>query len=362
MERLKMLFAQKRERNTALDLLRISALFCVISVHFFYNLSIYYYSPVVGLPMLVMTAMRGLFMICVPLFMMLSGFLMRNKKLSGRYYLGLIKTYAVYLIASVACTYYKIHVLGQNVGYIDGIINFNGAQYAWYVEMYIGLFLLIPFLNVMYNGLDGKGKKLVLIATMLFFTSLGQIINDLPTWNYTVIYPITYYFIGCYLNEYPPRLKWYVTLPALVAAIAALGGVSFWLCYGQEKINAPWQSHQSLPIVIISVLWFVLFMNINCSRFPSWLRYVIGVLSNLTFGAYLMSYIADKMVYGSLVSSLKAVGDYVRADNMLGFYFPCVFKVLVLSFVFSAGCNIVYSLIRFLITTVISRCKTKRTV
>ena len=32
------------------------------------------------------------------------------------------------------------------------IFNFTACPNAWYLEMYIGLFLLIPFLNIIYNN------------------------------------------------------------------------------------------------------------------------------------------------------------------------------------------------------------------
>lgn len=54
-----------QKRNTSLDLLRIIALFCVISVHFFLNNG-FYDQTVVGKRMFIMTVMRSTFMVCVP--------------------------------------------------------------------------------------------------------------------------------------------------------------------------------------------------------------------------------------------------------------------------------------------------------
>ena len=68
-------------RSSALDITRIVALFTVISVHFFLNNG-FYSEPMFGKRMLVMTVMRSAFMICVPLFIMLTGYLMSRKSLS----------------------------------------------------------------------------------------------------------------------------------------------------------------------------------------------------------------------------------------------------------------------------------------
>lgn len=84
----------KRERNYSYDIIRIFALFSVISVHFFLN-SGFYKELVFGREMLIMTTMRSFFMICVPLFLMLSGALVYRKTLEKRYYTGIISIVAV---------------------------------------------------------------------------------------------------------------------------------------------------------------------------------------------------------------------------------------------------------------------------
>ena len=86
--------------------------------------------------------------------------------------------------------------------------------------MYIGLFAVIPFLNVLYGNLDRRGKKL-LISVMVFVTVLPTTFNlfdwfagltapDIPPQPFafkifpdfwTNLYPVTYYFIGAFIGE-----------------------------------------------------------------------------------------------------------------------------------------------------------------
>lgn len=70
-----------KKRDIGLDLTRIVAFVSVVSIHFFLN-SGYYDAPVVGKRMYIMTLGRTFFGICVPLFMLLSGYLMINKSIS----------------------------------------------------------------------------------------------------------------------------------------------------------------------------------------------------------------------------------------------------------------------------------------
>ena len=66
------------------------------------------------------------------------------------------------------------------VQFIFGVFGFSSAPYAWYVEMYIGLFLLIPFLNGAYHSLTSKGQKRALICTMIVIAALPNILNVYP--------------------------------------------------------------------------------------------------------------------------------------------------------------------------------------
>ena len=75
-------------RDSSLDIIRIVAAFTVLSVHFFLHNG--FYSEIVsidkGPQMFIMVQMRTLFGVCVPLFMILTGYLMSQKTLSKAYY------------------------------------------------------------------------------------------------------------------------------------------------------------------------------------------------------------------------------------------------------------------------------------
>lgn len=175
-----------KERDSSLDILRIVAFLSVISVHFFLNNG-FYDQLVVGKRMYVMTILRSFFMDCVPLFLTLTGFLMNKKKISLSYYVGIIKTGTIYVLSSICCLIFAS--IENPISFKEGILQifkFTGAPYAWYIEMYLGLFLLIPFLNLAYHGLVNKKQKQILLATMLLMTALPGILNIkykiLPTW------------------------------------------------------------------------------------------------------------------------------------------------------------------------------------
>lgn len=333
----------KKERNLGADFVRISACYLVLSVHFFLNIG-FYGEIMDGARMFIMEFMRTAFMACVPLFLMLSGYLMRTKKLGKRYYARGGRMLAVYLLSSIACIVYKLVVLGTGhpLETILGIFNYTAAPYAWYIEMYIGLFLLAPFLNLLYGALPSKNAKHALIATLLFLTAVPQMVNvynllDASWWahpssgtNYVQLlpqwwrnlYPVTYYFIGAYLGEYKVRLRPGAGWTALLAVLLANGTYNCWRSAGRKMIWGIWNDWGSLMMLVPSVLLFLLLVNRNNTGRPPAYRKAVALTSDLTLGVYLVSYIFDTEFYRILKERVPETQD------RLPYYFlvvPAVF-------------------------------------
>lgn len=176
-----------KNRDSRLDLIRTVAIISVISVHFLFYCG-YYETILSGKRMFVMTFMRTIFLNCVPLFIMLTGYLNSKKELTRSYYYGGLKILRTYLLACGCCLLFKIFYLNEELTFLEiviSIFNFSAAPYAWYVNMYISLFLLIPFLNVLYNGLETRYMKKILIGTFFVVTVLPSVnikYNILPDW------------------------------------------------------------------------------------------------------------------------------------------------------------------------------------
>lgn len=122
-----------------------------------------------------MTFMRTAFMICVPLFLLITGYLMNSKELNVKYYHGIIHTLQIYIVSTILCILFERYYLHNNLSIKYAVFSIFGGDiaYSWYVEMYIGLFLLIPFLNILYHGLETQKRKQFLIVTLLFLYSLS---------------------------------------------------------------------------------------------------------------------------------------------------------------------------------------------
>ena len=293
-----------KSRNINLDVVRTVAVLSVLSVHFFLN-SGYYGIPLNSPIMYWATIIRTIFLICVPLFILLTGFLMNKKTISKKYYINILKVIITYILSTLTIIVFKIVVLHENLSVIQMIQNIiSFEQYSWYIEMYIGLYLLIPFLNIIYNNCSNEQKKL-LIAVLSLMTSVPAVVNSfgysiLPDF-WTEFYPITYYFIGAYLSENYSRIKAStITLFAMfILVIIVAGTFIYYKSNGGCYVWGDWGTWESIFNVCTSTLLFATLLKIDFSRIPSGIVKVISTISKVSLPLYLTSWISDRVVYNA---------------------------------------------------------------
>lgn len=299
--------SSNRSRDPNLDVVRCIALLGVVCVHFFMHTGLYY-QPVSGPIMYLMTLLRTGSMVCVPLFLMLSGYLLKNKLPGKRYYLTLARTLGIYLLACGVSLLYRLHSDPEITGEVllRKFLNFNMPEYGWYIEMYLGLFLLIPFLNVLYRGLDQRQKRL-LIWTLLALTAIPELVNIdskmplLPDW-WVDLYPVTYYFIGAYLRENPPKRPPIGAFFCFFLTVLAAGSLNYLLSHEQNFVWGNWQDWGSLLNLGMAFFLFRAVSGLNMSRMPDVLKRAFARMSDWSLGAYLVSWIFDFSFYPILTA------------------------------------------------------------
>lgn len=334
-------------RSPAPDLIRILAFFFVVSVHFFLKNG-FYSQTVAGKRMFIMVLMRSFFIICVPLFITLSGYLLRKKTLEKGYYKRISKIIITYILASLLCVVYSVVFLEKDFtvqSIILDILSFSAAPYSWYIEMYLGLFLLIPFLNIVYNAMPSQKSKIWLIFTFFILTSLPSVLNiyDLTSFDWLAvpsssstmneimpnwwqrIYPITYYYMGCYLSEYGLKIKKSVNAILIVLWTIFSGTFCYWRSYKTTFISGDWCGYQSPFNVILTLLVFAFIINTNFDKMPNGLAKFIQKISGLCLGGYLVSWIFDNELYPTLLEKVP------KMLNRLEYYIVMVPIVFILS-------------------------------
>ncbi|MBQ3417049.1 MAG: acyltransferase family protein [Ruminococcus sp.] len=391
-----------KRRNSTLDVIRIVALASVLSVHFFLHTGFYsqpysgYSGPIEsivkaiseqnpdnlnGLWMFLTFMMRTLFGVCVPLFIMLSGYLMGKKTVSRSYYKGIRKTLIIFVLVSVVHFFFKafredalVKAAAASGGidaifkafsesetldfkhFIFGIFDYTHANYSWYIEMYIGLFLIIPFLNLGYNKLKTKRQKQVLVLSFVFISILPTLFNiynfDSASWwldprtsdtyqkflpaFWMGIYPIAYYYIGMYLREYgvKPKTKSLVGILCVSLLLGTLFNV--YRSSGGGFITGSYNYWYGFIPCVLSVTLFALLLRIKSDNWNEKVRFGLWKISDLVVGAFLMSFVSDMLVYDVLKAKVPTFLQRIP------YFFIVVPLSLILSLVFAFILDLAY--------------------
>lgn len=331
------------QRNINLDLIRCVAVFLVFSVHFFWN-SGFYNVPVEGIKMYVMTVIRTISIDCVPLFIVITGYLMSKKTLTKRYYIGLIRILIIFFICTMFMFAYRHFFQKMELNAFNMLKDLLGdAHYSWYVGMYMGLFCMIPFLNLSYNGLDSRNKKRTLILTCFVFTSLPSVVNYhfriMPDF-FTGVYPFTYYFIGAYIRDYQEDLKSKKITAILFYCLIILinSSVNVIISYNQNFVWTKMVDYGGIQNVLSTTALFIFLSSINLGSTDSFFARTIAKISKLSFGMYLLSWIMDQIVYHRLNEPIPVIQERFK------FYIVAVPVVFIGSMILSAVANGIYKL------------------
>ena len=331
-----------------IDIVKILALFLVVSVHFFLY-SGFYSTPITREFGQFEIYVRWFTYCCVPLFMITTGYLMKNKKLEKKYYFGVLRVLILYLVISVICVLSNHFFHGRNYSaweFVRGLFMYSDAQYAWYVEYYFTIFLLIPFINLAFNGLKTRNQKLAMLVTVAAVSVFSQSlyigfdrdtqIRLIPGY-FSRCYPIAYYLFGAFLRDCPPKRnaanKLYYAA-GLAVALTWLSNSTFQQSLTNDDNNNIFLSwhyndYGSWPVFTCSCLIFLLLFDITTKNKK--VTAVLKVLSRATFAGYLVSYCFDQVFYNHIVA------DYPTMEERCAHAYIIVLKVF--------GCAMVSGLI-----------------
>lgn len=168
--------------------------------------------------------------------------------------------------------------------------------------MYIGLFLLSPFFNAAWHSLNETGKK-ALVLTLAGLTALPTLVNQwvriLPEW-WMEIYPLTFYAVGAWLREHPIRMRGWKLLLCWLGTAAAVGVKGYLTADGGAYVwmmEDHWKSYALLAQAVFLFSWLT---KCGGEKAPAPVRWCVKRVSKLSLGMYLVSYIADQLVYPRL--------------------------------------------------------------
>ena len=291
-------------RDMGADCVRIAAFVLLLWLHFYLRNG-FYFNTVENAGGFIAVMFQPVFLCCVPLFVMLTGYLRCGKGWTARGYRSLIPIICSYLIITLIHLAYKIWWVGDDLSakeWLQEFLRFHVANYGWYVGMYIGLFLLSPLINTFWAACTTKKQHIGAVLTVAAVTflpvtanNLGTEVDILPSY-FQALYWLAYYMIGCYIRTYRPKPRRAVC----VGIVLALGaGVAALNLLTREDAGNFYTgvdvSYNHLISAVITTALFLMFYQTDIRR-PR-VKKIAVFLAGITFEAYLMSYLFDSNIY-----------------------------------------------------------------
>lgn len=245
----------------------------------------------------------------VPLFVMISGSLMLDE---DRYVdvRRNIKSVACLLLfwSAIYCIFYNIAlpiVNGEKIDFyriVDSLV--NGCDHMWYLYMIIILYLATPFLRMFVKKENKRLVLLFIIVSIVTQFSLPIMNGVARLWQNAEIVVkfieqlnlgffsgfVTYYLIGWYIIHVGIKKKWIFYCLGIFSLLVTIMYVQ------NTKDYSNGYSNMNLFILMYAVSVFVL---INCQQkitMSDKTKSVLAVLSNLTFGVYIVHPLIQTMV------------------------------------------------------------------
>lgn len=291
------------KRNINIDIIKVVSLFLVIGVHFFLYTG--YYSINYSITNSIFIVLRNICMACVPLFIIVTGYLNRNKVWSKKYYLNIGRVYLLYSLAMFILTLIDNKYVINTTLFKTALINIlNYKYYGWYITMYVGLILIAPIINLAFKNMDESTRKYAVINIILAISvpvTLADLFSNvrysmlahiLPNWWYYT-WPLMYYIIGVAFAYNKNAIKDFFKKTRLLFLLTLIIST---LLYYVLNIHWEFRAHVNIFIVIITTCIFSWLLNLDINV-NSKLRTAIIFVSNNTLLAYLLSYIVDNITY-----------------------------------------------------------------
>lgn len=284
-----------RKREHGLDLLRCFATLLVVIAHSFMSNG-YTIRPQVGLSMWLAGSFQLMGRCSVGIFLLLTGYLQSRKTDWRSCYRSLPSVLVGYLLISAISIPIRHFVFGdvQTLStWVQRLLGYNGAYYGWYVEMYVGLTLLTPFLNVALQNMSNK-KMFAFSAVLLFLSSLPGLTRWIVVpdfWKF--LYPISFYVLGAIFRRVQPKINPLLGLAAALSSALLMGAGTVLSTDGKFQDAITW-SFGDLGMVIVSV---GLFIGMYRAQFSPALGRFLAFASTGSYGAYMLSHLLDAQFY-----------------------------------------------------------------
>jgi len=306
----------KNSRNSTLEILRIISMMMVIGLH--------YMNKTIGggfnteLPVNIISShiLESICITSVNVFVLISGYFMLSAKTTGLK--KAIDLYLVMLFYNLSC-FGIATAAGQYPFSVRGLFFaffpfFAGMK--WFLETYIILLLIAPFINKLLNGLNKKAHGFLILIQIMLFSIWPSFFPGAPILDggYGITNFITLYFIASYIRKYisfqHKKKTRFIAFTVFVVSCLVITVSSFLTYFNQRA----WDYCYIFNILASTAL-FVFFLNMPKTNLK-----IVNTIAGTTFGVYIlhsMLYFQPLIYHSILHTELYYNSEYQTVHFLL---------------------------------------------
>lgn len=192
----------KNIRKSNFEFMRITSMLFVVMWHVILHSNLY--TSTTGTTKFFLEALILFGVVHINSFVIVTGYFQCDKKFKWSKFFHIFSITWFYK-AAIATIFFVFLSIGiSNLEYFKELMPLDFRDY-WYINCYLILYLLTPFINKLINNLNQKDFRKMLIVQFILFSIMPLISNQgiIANNGYTIIQFIFMYFIGAYLRKYP---------------------------------------------------------------------------------------------------------------------------------------------------------------
>ena len=198
------------QRNEAIELLRIAAMLLIVTGHLIGGLDLLERLPAGSVNYYLVSLLQVLCYPATNIYVLISGYLLCEKRFKVKRVFTFwvqVWVYSVlgFLFASAFLKQFTV------AGLVLAALPISSYAY-WFATVYFGLYLLMPFLNLLIDRMDRKQHRYCLLILFLLFSLWRCLVPFSPTLNpeggNSILWFFVLYLYGAYLRRYGLSKPW----------------------------------------------------------------------------------------------------------------------------------------------------------
>lgn len=283
-----------------IDAIKLMACFLVILFNSLQYLN-YYSHSFNSWQMVILTGIRTLSLACVPLFFMITGYLCIQRTFKFKYYYHLLYLILYYGFIAIVIFFIRRFAFHEALHWYDGLkmtFDYSISPYAWFVGMYICVYLLIPLFNQFWQSQPGFQQRTLMIFTFSIVCILPSIFNSYQRTfpDYFVnLYPLFYYLLGGFMHDIQQHSHFrhhYLTIIWGTILLSTIQNVNF--LHHEVFKRAVFNQFSSWSALLIAFSIFAICLN---KTYPPKVAKILRQLASLSLSICLLSFIVEEWVY-----------------------------------------------------------------